>query len=150
MSHNVEIINKYKDRNDIKVKISKNLILGSLQNIFDNSFYWLGRKYDELDSSLDSKKIFIDFQETKNKYHLIIADNGTGFLASDKSLLTEPFVSYKPNDSGMGLGLHIASQALIANNAILEFPDFYDFDIPLEFKNGAIIAFSFNKDGGNK
>jgi len=149
-SHNVEIINKYKDRNDIKVKISKNLILGSLQNIFDNSFYWLGRKYDELELNLGSKKIFIDFQETKNKYHLIIADNGTGFLGSDKSLLTEPFVSYKPNDSGMGLGLHIASQALIANNAILEFPDFYDFDIPLEFKNGAIIAFSFNKDGANK
>ncbi|XZU28535.1 ATP-binding protein [Acinetobacter baumannii] len=149
LSHNVEIINKYKERPDIKIKISKNLILGSLQNIFDNSFYWLGRKYDELDPVLGSKKIFIDFQESKSKYHLIVADNGTGFLSSDKSLLTEPFVSYKPNDSGMGLGLHIASQALIANNAILEFPDFYDFDIPEEFKNGAIIALSFNKNMGS-
>ncbi|MEN3980281.1 ATP-binding protein [Acinetobacter sp. CWB-B33] len=145
MSHNVEVISKYKERKDIKIKISKNLILGSLQNVFDNSFYWLGRKFDELNAPLGSKKIYIDFQESKHKYHLIIADNGTGYLSSDKSLLIEPFVSYKPNDSGMGLGLHIASQALLANNGILEFPDFNDFDIPLEFNNGAIVVFSFNK-----
>ncbi|MGL4588079.1 MAG: ATP-binding protein [Acinetobacter ursingii] len=144
-SHNVEIIHEYKKRPDIKVKISKNLVLGSLQNIFDNSFYWLGRKYDEQNASLGSKKIFIDFQESEHKYYLIIADNGTGFLSSDKSLLTEPFVSYKPYDSGMGLGLHIASQAMIANNGVLEFPDFYDFEIPNDYRNGAIIALSFNK-----
>lgn len=148
MSHNVEVVSKYKERNDIKIKVSKSLILGSLQNIFDNSFYWLGRKFDESDASLGSKKIFIDFQESNYKYHLIIADNGTGFLSSDSSLLIEPFVSYKPNDSGMGLGLHIASQALIANNGILEFPDFNEFDIPETFKNGAIIALSFNKNTG--
>lgn len=144
-SHNVEIIRQYKQRTDIQVKISKNLVLGCLQNIFDNSFYWLGRKYDERDTSLGSKKIFIDFQESNHKYHLIIADNGTGFLSSDKFLLTEPFVSYKPHDSGMGLGLHIASQAMIANNGVLEFPDFYDFEIPDDFMSGAIIALSFNK-----
>lgn len=148
LSHNVEIISNYRSRPDIKVKISKNLILGSLQNIFDNSFYWLGRKYDGQNAPLGNKKIFIDFQESNNKYYLIIADNGTGFLGSDKSLLTEPFVSYKPNDSGIGLGLHIASQALIANNGALEFPDFYDFEIPNEFKNGAVIVLSFNKKIG--
>jgi hypothetical protein len=145
MSHSVEIINQYKKREDIKIKISKNLVLGSLQNILDNSFYWLGRKYDDRDQSIGYKKIFIDFQESEHKYHLIIADNGTGFLSADKSLLIEPFVSYKPNDSGMGLGLHIASQALIASNGILEFPDFHDFEIPEEFKDGAIIALSFSK-----
>lgn len=52
MSHSVEIINQYKKREDIKIKISKNLVLGSLQNILDNSFYWLGRKYDDRDSTL--------------------------------------------------------------------------------------------------
>ena len=145
MSHSVEIISQYKKREDIKVKISKNLVLGSLQNILDNSFYWLGRKYDNKDQSIGYKKIFIDFQESEHKYHLLIADNGTGFLSADKSLLTEPFVSYKPNDSGMGLGLHIASQALIASNGTLEFPDFNDFEIPNEFEKGAIIALSFNK-----
>jgi len=145
MSHSVEIISQYKKREDIKIKISKNLVLGSLQNILDNSFYWLGRKYDDKDQSIGYKKIFIDFQESEHKYHLLIADNGTGFLSADKSLLTEPFVSYKPNDSGMGLGLHIASQALIASNGILEFPDFNDFEIPEEFKDGAIIALSFSK-----
>ncbi|MCK4089909.1 ATP-binding protein [Acinetobacter radioresistens] len=145
LSHNVEVIPKYKEKDDIKIKLSKNLILGSLQNVFDNAFYWLGRKYDDSDVVQGSKKIFIDFQESNAKYHLVIADNGTGFIGSDKSLLTEPFVSYKPNDAGMGLGLHIASQALLANNGILEFPDFSDFEIPEDFKDGAVVVFSFNK-----
>ena len=49
-------------------------------------------------------------------------------------------MSYKPNDAGMGLGLHIASQALLANNGILEFPDFSDFEIPEDFKDGAVVV----------
>jgi len=55
--------------------------------------------------------------------------------------ITEPFVSAKPG--GMGLGLHIAHEIMIAQGGKLTFPELGDFDIPEEFKNGALIAFGF-------
>jgi signal transduction histidine kinase len=123
-----------------KVKIPKNLILGSLMNLFDNSIFWLEKAF-EINPSL-KKRIYINLVEDNEFIRLIMADNGTGFLIPTENV-TEPFISGK--DDGMGLGLHITSEIMLAQKGYVSFPDFYDFEIPENYKNGALIALNFKK-----
>lgn len=137
-SHKVEVIKAYKNyKGGIKTKIARGLVIGSIMNIIDNSIYWLekaGRK---------KKKIYIDVSEEERGFlNIIIADNGTGFLLPTEEI-TEPFVSAKPG--GIGLGLHIASEIMAAQKGKLSFPELGDFELPDEFKHGAVVAFSFKR-----
>jgi signal transduction histidine kinase len=140
-SHEIEVLKEYKDfKGNSKVKIARNLLIGSLMNIIDNAIFWLEKAF-EANENL-RKKILITLTEDSNNLNLIFADNGTGFLIPTDDI-TEPFVSGKPG--GMGLGLHIASEIMEAQNGRLLFPELGDFQLPSEFKNGATIAFAFKK-----
>ena len=136
ISHKIEIIKAYKSYlGKPKTKVARNLIISSLMNVIDNSIYWLEK------CGGDNKKIYINISEDEVGYiSVIVADNGTGFLLPTDEI-TEPFVSAKPG--GMGLGLHIANEIMIAQGGKLVFPDLGDFDIPHEFKGGASVAFCF-------
>lgn len=144
-SHKVEIIKAYKNyKGKAKSKIAKNLVIGTIMNIIDNSIYWLDQKlFLEIEKKVDFKKrIFISLDEEEFFLNLIIADNGTGFVIPTDDI-TEPFVSAKPG--GMGLGLHIANEIMEAQGGRLIFPNFGDFEIPKEFQKGAIVVLSFKK-----
>lgn len=137
-SHKIEIVKGYKNyQGKSKTKIARSLMIGTLMNLIDNSIYWLekaGRK---------DKKVFFGISEEEEGYlTVLVADNGTGFLLPTEEI-TEPFVSAKPG--GIGLGLHIASEIMLAQKGKISFPDWGDFDIPKEFKTGAVIALSFKK-----
>lgn len=145
MSHKVEVVKQYKlFKGNNKLKIAKNLLIGTIMNVIDNAIYWLDQKsFTSIqDKEIFSKKIFIDITEDQNFLNLIISDNGTGFLIPTDDI-TEPFVSAKPG--GMGLGLHIASEIMEAQNGLVIFPNEGDFEIPEEFKKGATIVLSFKK-----
>lgn len=135
-SHNIEIVRAYRNyTGKSKTKIARSLLIGSLMNIIDNSIYWLEK------SGRTEKKIYLSISEEEEGYlTIIIADNGTGFLLPTEEI-TEPFVSAKPG--GIGLGLHIASEIMLAQKGKLTFPDWGDFDLPNEFINGAVVALSF-------
>jgi len=137
-AHKIEIIRAYQNYDGkSKTKIARSLLIGSLMNIIDNSIYWLEK------SGQSVKKIYLGISEEEEGYlTIIIADNGTGFLIPTEEI-TEPFVSAKPG--GIGLGLHIASEIMLAQKGKLIFPDWGDFELPEEFKTGAIIALSFKK-----
>ena len=45
----------------------------------------------------------------------------------------------------MGLGLHIASEIMEAQGGNLIFPGKGDYDVPLEFENGAQIVLNLKK-----
>ncbi|MBO9620736.1 MAG: ATP-binding protein [Niabella sp.] len=139
-AHEVEIIRKYKESN-IKVNVAKGLIEGIIINLVDNSIYWLEVAKNEY-KTIETKKIFIDIVENNHSTDIVIADNGTGFLLSTE-LLIQPFVTAKK--SGMGLGLHIANEIMTADGGRLEFPDFNDYEIPVEFSGGAVISLVFPK-----
>lgn len=136
-SHKIEVIREFKKyKAKTKIKISRSLLIGSLMNIFDNSIYWLDK------SGTRRKKIHVSLSEEDNYINIIISDNGTGFLLPTEEI-TEPFVSAKPG--GIGLGLHIASEIMLAQKGKLFFPDWGEFEIPNDFKNGATIVFAFKK-----
>ena len=140
-AHNVNVIKEYKNyKGGTKVKIAKNLLIGSIMNVIDNSIYWL-EKAKEAKPSI-SKSIFIDIVEEENYLNLIFSDNGTGFLIPTDDIV-EPFVSAKPN--GIGLGLHISNEIMLAQKGKLIFPNDGDFVLPKEFKNGATIVFALKK-----
>lgn len=144
-SHDILVVKSFKKyKGTTKINVPKNLLIGSLMNLIDNSIYWLDqKKVKSLEKEQQfTKKIFIDVIEDKNFIHLVICDNGTGFLIPTENI-TEPFVSAKPG--GMGLGLHIAAEIMEAQKGRLYFPEKGDFDLPDEFSDGACVALSFKK-----
>jgi len=144
-SHNISIVRAYENFNGTaKITVPKNLLIGSLMNLIDNSIYWLDqKKIKSLEKDQPfTKKILIDVIEDKNFINLLICDNGTGFLIPTENI-TEPFVSAKPG--GMGLGLHIATEIMESQGGRLHFPEKGDFEIPEDFSNGACVVLSFKK-----
>lgn len=144
-AHKVYVIRHYKEsRVDCKAKIARNLLIGTIMNIIDNSIYWLDQKsFNAIEHGNSyEKRIWIDIQDESEYVNIIIADNGTGFLIPTDDIV-EPFVSGKPG--GMGLGLHIASEVMAAQQGRLIFPEKGDYATPEEFENGAVVVLSLKK-----
>ena len=144
-AHKIEIIKDYKNfKGKSKIKIAKNLLIGTIMNLIDNSIYWLDQRGFKAIEKKEkfTKKIFISIVEEEKYLNLIVADNGTGFLIPTDDI-TEPFVSAKPG--GMGLGLHIANEIMEAQKGRLIFPDIGDYELPKEYENGATIVLAFKK-----
>lgn len=144
-AHKIEIIKDYKNfKGKSKIKIAKNLLIGTIMNLIDNSIYWLDQRGFKAQEKKEKfiKKIFISIVEEEKYLNLIVADNGTGFLIPTDDII-EPFVSAKPG--GMGLGLHIANEIMEAQKGRLIFPDLGDFELPKEFEKGATIVLAFKK-----
>jgi len=137
LSHKIKITKQYlNSKINPKTKIARSLFIGSLMNVIDNSIFWLEK------ANRKNKHIFIDLIEDNDFINIIVADNGTGIILPTEEII-EPFVSAKPG--GIGLGLHIANEIMLAQGGRLSFPEFNDFELPEEFSDGAIICFSFKK-----
>ena len=148
-THAITLVKKYLDNaaiRNIRCKVSRNLLIGAIMNLIDNSIYWLDQKaFKKLEVEEPfTKKIFIDVVTDDSFVHIVVADNGTGILLPTEEI-TEPFVTGKKNGAGMGLGLHIASEIMNAQGGKITFPDWGDFDIPEEFEQGAKVVLSLKK-----
>jgi anti-sigma regulatory factor (Ser/Thr protein kinase) len=140
-AHKVQLVKDYQNyKGGTKVKIARNLLIGSLMNVLDNSIYWLERAKEAKPSLV--KSIYINIIEEENYLNVIFADNGTGFLIPTDDIV-EPFVTAKPN--GIGLGLHISNEIMLAQKGKLIFPNAGDFEIPNDFIDGATIVFALKK-----
>ena len=124
---------------DKSVKCSYNLIVGAILNIIDNSIWWL-HKY-----KVENKKIYVCVTEYKTNYvSIVIADNGNGFTI-DPADAIKPFVTQK--NGGIGLGLNIVNEVMIAHNGLLEFPEASEIaEMPKGFEKGAIVTLNFKED----
>jgi anti-sigma regulatory factor (Ser/Thr protein kinase) len=135
-AHKITILDNFSNftLND-KVKVSRNLIVSTLMNIYDNSIYWLDR------SGRKEKKIMISLTTEKEGFlSILISDNGTGFLLSPEQM-TEPLVSAR---GGMGMGLFLAKEVMEGHNGSeLSFNEYAEFNTPEEFKEGANLALCF-------
>lgn len=148
-THKITLVKRFLENpfnKSIRCKVARNLLIGAIMNLIDNSIYWLDQKAFKKLEAKESfiKKIFIDVVSDDTFVHIIVADNGTGILLPTEDI-TEPFVTGKKNGAGMGLGLHIASEVLNAQGGKLSFPDTGDFDIPEEFEEGAKVVLSLKK-----
>jgi len=138
-AHKIDVFTDYSGiKGDMELKCARNLVIGTILNIIDNSIWWLD--YGEV----KHKKIHISVtRELSGFISVVIADNGPGFSLPTEEI-TKPFVSAKPD--GMGLGLHIAKSVMEAHGGELLFPETGEFSIPKEYKSGAVIALAFRKE----
>lgn len=131
------------EKRHLQIQMSRNLFVGTIMNLLDNSIYWLDQRAFRMaeESKPYQKKIAIDIQSDDCFAYVIVADNGTGFLIPTEES-TEPFVSGR--SGGMGLGLHIASEVAKALGGFLSFPDAQEFGLPQEY-DGAVVVVALKK-----
>lgn len=128
---------------DIEREFAFGLLLGALNNLLDNAFYWLQVRWPDGPGDTE-RAIYInvapDFAEGPA---IIVADNGPG-LRDDPERLTRPFFSRRPD--GMGVGLYYTNMVMELNGGRLAFPQADEADVPTGF-DGAVLALVFGKGG---
>lgn len=130
---------------DITKNFSFGLMLGALNNLLDNSFYWVRKRWPN-ESGDAKREIYININaEFREGPAIIVADNGPGFQ-DNPDRLTRPFFSRRPD--GMGLGLYYANLVAELNGGRLAFPDRDEADVPVKF-DGAVLALVFEREGKN-
>lgn len=146
-AHQIELQKEYLNyMGRKKISCSRRLLLSSIINIIDNSIYWLEKKKKKLTESKEdfSKKIFINLFEEKSGFiSILIADNGFGFNLPTHQI-TKPFITSKQD--GMGLGLHIVNEIMKTQGGQLYFPEHGDYEMPDEFKKGAVAVLKLKAD----
>ena len=131
------------DAPDIERKFAFGLLLGALNNLLDNAFYWLQVRWPE-GQGPSQRKLYINVEpDFPGGPAIVVADNGTGFQ-DDPGRLTRPFFSRRPD--GMGVGLYYANMVMELNGGRLAFPDADEANIPDGF-DGAVLALLFGKGG---
>ena len=123
---------------DIEISVKRNLIIGVLNNLFDNAIYWLNYQ------GIEHKKIRIIAYKKDKQIHLVIADNGKGFTIDFESAIMA-FITGRKDESSMGIGLHLVDNIMEAHQGLLVEGDFREEKLSKDFKDGAIIKLIFRE-----
>ncbi|QHQ62924.1 hypothetical protein Ana3638_20845 [Anaerocolumna sedimenticola] len=138
-AHGIQLISNIEQYQSSKLKCSRSISIGAITNLIDNSIWWLGYK------EIENKKIYVGLtNEMANYDTIIVADNGIGYTIPTEDAI-KPFIHGRPTGAGVGLGLFVANQCMENQGGELLFPEFYDFDLPQDFKHGAITALAFRR-----
>ncbi len=136
-SHSIDVDKNIEE--GLSVTCKEGLIIGVLNNLFDNAIYWL-KTY-----GIKDKKIIIKAYQEKGFLYLVVADNGKGFNISFNSAL-QAFVSGRSEESTLGIGLHLAEQVMIAHQGHILEGDPEEERLPKEFQEGATIKLQFRQE----
>jgi len=128
---------------DIERNFAFGLLLGALNNLLDNAFYWLQVRWPD-GQGKSPRKLYINIErDFAEGPAIIVADNGPGFQ-DDPESLRRPFFSRRPD--GMGVGLYYTNMVMELNGGRLVFPDADEANVPDGF-DGAVLALVFGKGG---
>lgn len=129
------------DATDFQIQAPKNIVMGAISNVIDNSIYWLDQKWSD-NASKKRRAIQISTSDYFTQGPaLIIADNGPGYNLSFEDIL-QPFVTMKPD--GMGIGMYYSRLVMEAMGGFVAFPEPSDVGLKKAY-NGAVTAFVFPK-----
>lgn len=141
--HAIKIESNWKNCN-LKAYLAEAESLSVLTNLLDNSVYWVSY------SRKEKRKISIYITDQITGYNsIIVSDNGPGFnIPTDVAI--QPFITGKPHNIGMGLGLHIANEMMWAMKGQLLFLDKNEIILPKNVRENqiesAIVALCFPKE----
>ena len=100
------VVNVDVPRRPYKLKAVKGMLLQILENLFENSIYWLkveGRRRTGFHPRIH---VVVD----ANAKTMYFSDNGPGIAPPRAQEIFEPFVTAKPPGHGRGLGLYISRE----------------------------------------
>lgn len=128
---------------DYIVKAPVNLITSAINNVIDNSIYWLDQKWGK---GKGKKHIYAGVsEEFDGNPAIIIADNGPGWRNIKPEEIVKPFLTTKPG--GMGIGMYYANAVMETLGGELVLLTHKDIKLPKKI-DGAVVALVFN--GGAK
>lgn len=138
--HQIKVYSNRK-KTDFKAYLSKAEAIAALTNLIDNSIYWVSK------SRTEGRIIYIYITDQIKGYITVaVCDNGSGFKISPEMAI-QPFVTGKPLGTGMGLGLHITHEVMVAMKGELVIFDKNEFELPDKAKDmgadWAIVALCF-------
>lgn len=138
--HKIRLFSNYKSVNYI-ANLSRTETISALNNLIDNSIYWVCR------ARQTDRKIGIYLSDSIEGYiSVLVCDNGPGFKLPSE-LAVRPFVSGKPLNEGMGLGLYISLQTMRQMNGKLLIQQNNEFNIENLFKepdlSRSVVALCF-------
>ncbi|KAA6321209.1 hypothetical protein EZS27_029115 [termite gut metagenome] len=140
--HTISIFDNWKECN-LKAFLAEAESISVLTNLLDNSVYWLSYARKE------KRKISVYITDQIFGFNSIIVSDGPGFNIPP-DVAVQPFVTGKPHNIGMGLGLHIANERMRAMKGQLLFLDKNEIEFPRIIRenqiDSAIIALCFPKE----
>lgn len=120
-------------------KLYFHLAVGALNNLIDNSIYWLKVRWPE--AAANTRKLYIGLSDDfELGPALVVADNGIGLQGDDPADLARPFFTRRP--TGMGLGLYYVNMAMELCGGRCVFPHPGEVSLP-EGYDGAAVALLF-------
>lgn len=108
--HGVNMSLVFKPDRPIMLKTVKACILQVVQNLLDNSFYWLTAKRNKHDFIDEQRRIVIAVTAKDGKFEFY--DNGPGIAPENRERIFREFYTLKKSGEGKGLGLFIARELL--------------------------------------
>lgn len=124
------ILSEIVEKEKIRIRGIRNMLITALLNLIDNSSYWLLHRASE-------RKIIIRIDHnTHGNPRITVSDNGPG-IKDDPSLLVQPFFTRKPD--GMGMGLYIVDRIMKAHTGSIKFLSKGEEDGLLEGANVALV-----------
>lgn len=111
--HQINFVVKQVGDSSFIRKVEKGQILQILDNLFNNSVFWLARRLKRL----EPPQINVEIDGAKGT--VTVTDNGPGISEEVGSRVFDAFYTSK-GETGRGLGLYIASKLATENDAQLE------------------------------
>ena len=139
--HSVSVSCQWKSpkARDFSVRAPKNILMGAISNVMDNSIYWLDQRWGEKSSTRARVLKIFGSDYFKEGPALVVADNGPGYMLAPEDIL-QPFVTLKPD--GMGIGMYYARLVMEMLGGFVAFPEAADVGLGKRY-SGAITAFVF-------
>ena len=105
LRHGVEV-NPDLPRRPYRIKAVKGMLIQILENLFENSIYWLKIESHRRWGFRPQIDVTVDIKARE----IIFCDNGPGIAPARAEEIFEPFVTSKPPGQGRGLGLYISRE----------------------------------------
>ncbi|WP_406074765.1 ATP-binding protein [Streptomyces virginiae] len=128
ISINVEVVH------DFTIEVNRGKLTQVLDNLLLNSEYWLLQDHRLGAQSSPAVSLLIEAP------YLYVSDNGRGVDRSVESTLFEPFVSFKKQGEGRGLGLYVVTQLLDSEGCTVALASDRN-------RNGRLFKFQMNLGG---
>ena len=126
--HKIKVFSNRKS-SELRAMLSKSEAIAALTNLIDNSIYWVSK------SRIEDRMIYVYITDQfKGFVSIVVSDNGPGFKLPPE-IAIQPFMTGKPMNTGMGLGLHVSHEVMIAMKGKLMILDKNELVLPDKAKD---------------